>query len=360
MTTGSRGPLAGVRVVEFASIGPGPHCAMLLSDLGAEVLRIDREGGNGWSNAIADRGRATATIDIRTEAGKAFCLNACDRADVVIEGFRPKVMERLGLGPDMLCTRNPRLIYGRMTGWGQKGPLAEVAGHDINYIALAGALDAIGTPEGGALPPLNLVGDFGGGSMLLAFGIAAALFERERSGVGQVIDAAIVDGVSSLMSFFDGLRQGGRISLARDENMLAGAAPFYRTYRCRDGREVAIGPLETKFYECLLDRIGASRDLLRERYDASTWAERGAMLEAIFSRRDLADWIALLEGTDACFAPVLQLSEVADHPHMHARGAYVTRNGVTQCGPVPRFSRTPGDIQEARSADDLLATWCSA
>ncbi len=196
--------------------------------------------------------------------------------------------------------------------------------------------------------------------MLLAFGIAAALFERERSGFGQVIDAAIVDGVSSLMSFFDGLRQGGGISLARDENILAGAAPFYRTYRCRDGREVAVGPIETKFYECLLDRIGAPRDLLRDRYDVSTWAERGNMLEAIFGQRNLADWVALLEGTDACFAPVLQLGEVADHPHMRGRAAYVTKNGVTQCAPVPRFSRTPGSIQDARSVDDLLATWCSA
>jgi alpha-methylacyl-CoA racemase len=354
------GPLTGLRVVEFAGIGPGPHCAMLLSDAGAEVLRIDKEGGNGWPNAIADRGRATATIDIRTDLGRAFCLDACDCADVIIEGFRPGVMERLGLGPDLLLGRNPRLVYGRVTGWGQEGPLARAAGHDINYIALTGALDAIGTPEGGSLPPLNLLGDFGGGSMLLAFGIVAALLERERSGIGQVVDAAIVDGVSSMMTFFDGLRQDGRISLHRTDNILAGGAPFYRTYRCRDGREVAVGPLETKFYAILLEKLGASPELLLARYDASTWAERGDILSGIFAGRDLQDWIAVLEGTDACFAPVLKLAEVADHPHMRARAAYVTKDDVTQCAPVPRFSRTPGRIQDAELGEARLQRWRSA
>jgi alpha-methylacyl-CoA racemase len=357
MSTIGKGPLAGVRVVEFASIGPGPHAAMMMSDMGAEVLRIDKEGGNGWPNAIADRGRATATVDIRTDAGRALCLDACDSADVTIEGFRPGVMERLGLGPEVLLGRNPRLVYGRMTGWGQNGPLAQAAGHDINFIALAGALDAIGTAEGGAIPPLNLIGDFGGGSMLLAFGIVAALLERERSGIGQVVDAAIVDGVSSLMSFFDGLRQAGRISLDRSENTLAGAAPFYRTYRCKDGREVSIGPLEPKFYGLLLEKIGASPDLLLAQYDAATWAERGGILAAVFAQRDLQDWVAVLEGTDACFAPVLKLAEVPDHPHMRARAAYVTKDGVTQCAPVPRFSRTPGRIQDAEGAEERLRRW---
>lgn len=357
---GAQGPLAGVRVVEFASIGPGPHCAMLLSDLGAEVLRIDKEGGNGWANPIADRGRASATIDIRTDEGRAFCLAACDKADVLIEGFRPGVMERLGLGPDTLCVRNPRLVYGRITGWGQDGPLAHAAGHDINYIALTGALDAIRSPKGAALPPLNLVGDFGGGSMLLAFGIAAALLEREHSALGQVVDAAIVDGVSSLMTFFDGLRKTGRISLDPGENLLAGRAPFYRTYACRDGRDVAVGAIETKFYECLIERIGAPRELLSAQYDACTWAERGELLAAIFAQRDREDWIALLEGTDACFAPVLELSEAAHHPHMRARATYVTKDGIEQCAPVPRFSRTNGEIQHAKAGDELLNRWCSA
>ena len=357
---GGKGPLAGTRVVEFASIGPGPHCAMLLSDLGAEVLRIDKEGGNGRPNAIADRGRAVATIDIRSDAGREFCLAACDKADVVIEGFRPGVMERRGLGPETLLTRNPRLIYGRITGWGQEGPLARTAGHDINYIALAGALDAIGEPDRPAVPPLNLVGDFGGGSMFLAFGIVAALFEREKSGMGQVVDAAIVDGVASLMSFFEGQRQSGGVSLERHENPLAGAAPFYRTYRCRDGREVAVGPLEPRFYRALLEAIEAPLDLLEDQFDHTNWAVRSESLAAIFAQRDQADWVECLEGIDACFAPVLKLSEVAEHPQMKARAAFVSANGIRQCAPAPRFSRTPGAIQVSRPADELLEKWQAA
>jgi alpha-methylacyl-CoA racemase len=351
-----KGPLSGVRIVEFASVGPGPHCAMLLSDLGAEVLRIDKEGGNGWSNPIVDRGRATTFVDIRTDSGREFCLEVCNKADVVIEGFRPGVMERLGLGPEVLLGRNPGLIYGRVTGWGQEGPLAHTAGHDINYIALAGALDAIGEKGRRAVPPLNLVGDFGGGSMLLAFGIVAALFERKQSALGQVVDAAIVDGVSSLMTFFDGLDKD-RISLDRNENMLAGGAPFYRTYYCRDGREVAIGSIETKFYKNLLQMIGAPVGLLCAQYDASNWTERGEILATIFAQRDLADWVALLGEKDACFAPVLRLSEVAEHPHMRARSGYVLKNGRVQCAPAPRFSRTPGEIQDAKVADELINRW---
>jgi alpha-methylacyl-CoA racemase len=355
-----KGPLAGVRVVEFASIGPGPHCTMLLSDLGAEVLRIDKQGGNGWPNPFADRGRATAVIDVRTDEGRTFSLDACDKADVVIEGFRPGVMERLGLGPDVMLARNPRLIFGRMTGWGQEGPLAQTAGHDINFIALAGALDAIGEAGGRSLPPLNLLGDFGGGSMLLAFGIAAALLERERSGLGQVIDAAIVDGVSSLMSFFDGLQQTGQISLERSKNQLSGAAPFYRTYRCKDDREIAIGPLEAKFYEALLGRISGPSDFLAAQYESPTWEQRSEVLASIFAERDLADWIDLLQGTDACVAPVLKIHEVAEHPHMRARAAYVSKDGRMQSAPTPRFSRTPGEIQDAKGVDDVLARWAVA
>lgn len=358
--TSPKGPLAGVRVVEFAGIGPGPHCAMLLSDMGAEVLRIDREGGNGWPNAIADRGRAVAIVDIRDAAGRDLALAACDRADVVIEGFRPGVMERLGLGPEALLARNPRLVYGRMTGWGQEGPLAQAAGHDINYIALGGALDAIGEPGRRAVPPLNLAGDFGGGSMFLAFGIVAALYERSRSGLGQVVDAAIVDGVSSLMSFFDGLRQEGRISLEREDNMLGGSAPFYRTYVCRDGREVALGPIEPKFYEDMLRRIGAPDALRADQYALANWQERGDLFAAVFATRDMAEWCALLEGSDACFAPVLKLAEVAEHPHMKARGTYVEKDGRIQCAPAPRFSRTPGEIQDMGDAAALLRRWSAS
>ena len=224
------GPLAGVRVVEFASIGPGPHCAMLMADMGAEVVRIDRPGGNGWSNPIMERGRSVVTVDIRTAAGRDYCITAASCADVLIEGLRPGVMERLGLGPEPLLRQNPRLVYARMTGWGQDGPLAKAAGHDINYIALSGALAAIGVPNATAIPPLNLVGDFGGGSLFLAFGILAALWERQRSGRGQVVDAAIIDGVSSMMTMFAGTAPSGQLSLDRSLNILGGAAPFYRCY----------------------------------------------------------------------------------------------------------------------------------
>lgn len=310
------GPLCGLRVLEFAGIGPGPHCAMLLADMGAEVLRIEREGGNGWPNPVVDRGRKTLTLDIRSVAGRERSLALAVDADVLIEGFRPGVMERLGLGPDELLERNPRLIYGRMTGWGQSGPLAKAAGHDINYIALTGALAAIRGDSGPAIPPLNLVGDFGGGSLYLAVGILAALWERERSGQGQVIDAAIVDGVSSLMTFFAGLLPSGRIDLQRDRNTLAGAAPNYRCYRCADGREIAIGPLEPQFWRELLERL--------------------------FATRTQAEWCALLEGSDACFAPVLELADAPQHPHLRQRGVYQELDGMMQAAPAPRFSRTPG------------------
>jgi alpha-methylacyl-CoA racemase len=272
------GPLCGLRVLEFAGIGPGPHCAMLLADMGAEVLRIEREGGNGWPNPVVDRGRKTLTLDIRSVAGRERSLALAMDADVLIEGFRPGVMERLGLGPDELLARNPRLVYGRMTGWGQSGPLAKAAGHDINYIALTGALAAIRGDSGPAIPPLNLVGDFGGGSLYLAVGILAALWERERSGQGQVVDAAIVDGVSSLMTFFAGLLPSGRIDLQRERNPLAGAAPNYRCYRCADGREIAIGPLEPQFWRELLERMDAPEALWAGCADQAEWPAQGELL----------------------------------------------------------------------------------
>lgn len=351
------GPLTGLRVVEFSAIGPGPHCAMLLSDLGAEVLRIERAGGNGWPNPIVDRGRAIIELDIRTEEGRLKALEAVDHADVLIEGFRPGVMERLGLGPDICLERNPRLVYGRMTGWGQDGPLARAAGHDINYIALTGALDAIGRPGDTAQPPLNLVGDFGGGSMFLAFGVMAALFERERSGRGQIVDAAIVDGVSNLMTFFAGLLPADRISLARSKNMLAGAAPFYRCYLCSDGREISIGPIEPQFYETLSRLIGAPERLLQRQAETEDWPAQAATLAEIFLRRPAAEWCALLEGTDACFARVLSLDEAIAHPHMVARQTYVDVDGLVQAAPAPRFSRTPGAIQPDGDAGALLDRW---
>ncbi|MGB8366664.1 MAG: CaiB/BaiF CoA transferase family protein [Rhizomicrobium sp.] len=351
-----QGSLAGLRVVEFASIGPGPHCAMLLADMGADVLRIEREGGNGWPNPVADRGRATVTIDIRSEEGRAFCHDAAAHADVVIEGFRPGVMERLGLGPDVLLARNPRLIYGRVTGWGQDGPLAHTAGHDINYIALTGALAAMGKPGEPATVPLNLVGDFGGGSMFLAVGILAALWERERSGKGQVIDAAIVDGVSSMMTMFAGLLPSGRISLDRDKNLLGGAAPFYRCYRCADGRELAVGSLEQKFFEDMMGRLGLSQYAPLQ-YCTDRWDELRALLERTFASQDQAHWIRLFEGSDACIAPVLSLAESMQHPHMETRQTYVEDGGLKQAAPAPRFSRTPGAIRGASDAAVMLENW---
>lgn len=360
MSYESDGPLSGLRVVEFEGIGPGPHCAMLLSDLGAEVLRINREAGNGWPNPVMDRGRANVEIDIRTEEGRAFCFDACDHADVLIEGFRPGVMERLGLGPEILTVRNTQLIYGRVTGWGQSGPLSGAAGHDINYIALTGALAAIGRPGEPAVPPLNLVGDFGGGSMLLAFGILAALFERERSGKGQTVDAAIVDGVSSLLSMFSGLLPSRRISMNRDANILGGAAPFYRCYLCSDGKEIALGALEPKFYEELLNRISAPTHIRNNQNDPSGWPDRSELLAQIFATRTSDEWCALLEATDACFAPVLSLHEAPQHPQMRARSTYVEHEGIMQPAPAPRFSRTKGSIQGARDGKALLEAWRAA
>jgi alpha-methylacyl-CoA racemase len=357
-TAGRGGPLAGLRVLEFSSIGPGPHCAMLLADLGAEVLRIDREGGNGWPNPIVDRGRSTVVVDIRSDDGRAYGLQAADRADVLIEGFRPGVMERLGLGPDVLLARNPRLVYGRVTGWGQEGPLAKTAGHDINYIALTGALAAMGKPGESAVPPLNLVGDFGGGSMFLAFGIMAALWERQTSGRGQVVDAAIVDGVTSLMTMFAGLMPAKRISVDRQLNLLAGAAPFYRCYICKDGKEISVGALEPQFYNLLLERIGAPAALRDEQNNPANWVERNAMLAELFKSRTSAEWRDLLEGTDACFAPVLELAEAPNHPHLRVRGTYVEAGGLLQAAPAPRFSRTPGAIHPTREdGDALLESW---
>lgn len=333
------GALTGLRVVEFASIGPGPHCAMMLADHGAEVLRIDRAGGNGWPNPIMDRGRVTMTLDIRTDAGRAAALAQCDRADVVIEGFRPGVMERLGLGPEAMLARNPRMVYGRMTGWGQDGPLARRAGHDINYIALTGALDAIGEPGRRAVPPLNLVGDFGGGSMFLAFGILAALWERERSGRGQVVDAAIVDGVSHLMTMFTGLIPSGRLSLDRARNMLGGSAPFYRTYRCGDDREIAVGAIEPAFWGQMLDLLGLTDAGLSQREDH--WPRTTEVLEATFLSAPRDHWASLFRDTDACVSPVLTAEEAAIEEHLNARHTFISHQVMSQAAPAPRLSRTP-------------------
>lgn len=351
------GPLVGTRVVEFAGIGPGPHVAMLLADLGAEVVRIERPG-MAVSNPVVERARHRASVDVKSDEGKTFCLEALKSADVLIEGFRPGVMERLGFGPDEMLSLNPRLVYARMTGWGQEGPLAQAAGHDINYIAITGALDAVGRQGETAIPPQNLVGDFGGGSMYCAFGILAALLEREKSGKGQVVDAAIVDGATSLMSFFFGVRHVPYLTTERGKGMLGGAAHFYRCYECADGREISLGSIEPQFYAELLERVDAPEELRDGQMDPANWNEYTAKLEALFKTKTAAEWTVILEGTDVCFGPVLSLEEAREHPHMKARDAYVERDGTWHTAPAPRFSRTAGAVRDsAMDGADVVARW---
>jgi alpha-methylacyl-CoA racemase len=352
-----RGPLDGVRVLEFAGIGPAPFCAMLLADLGADVVRVERaEDADFFARAdpVTARGRSSLALDLKSSDAVALALAALERADVLVEGFRPGVMERLGLGPDVALRRNPRLIYGRMTGWGQTGPLAHTAGHDIDYIALTGALAAIGPANGPPAPPLNLVGDFGGGALYLALGIAAALYERERSGAGQVIDAAVVDGTASLMALFHGLTAKGLLSLERGRRLLGGDAPNYRCYECADGRYVAVGALEPKFFALLLERLNVVANA------EDDWETTSQTLAAAFKRKTRDEWAAFFDGTDACVAPVLALDEAPSHPHLRDRGVYVELDGVVQPAPAPRFSRTPGEARPAAANEggrDALRRW---
>ncbi|WP_285713710.1 CaiB/BaiF CoA transferase family protein [Erythrobacter oryzae] len=356
----SSGPLTGLRVLEFAGIGPGPHVAMLLADLGAEVVRVDRPGARP-TNPVVERARHRLALDLKSEEGRAAVLAAAASADVLIEGFRPGVMERLGLGPDTLLEANPRLVYARMTGWGQEGPLAQAAGHDINYIAITGALAAVGRPSETATPPQNLVGDFGGGSMYCAFGIMAALYERDRSGKGQVVDAAIVDGATSLMSFFFGVRAVPHLSTTRGKGMLGGAAHFYRCFTCADGKEISLGSIEPQFYAEMLARAGAPAELAEGQMNPANWDDYAAKLAALFLTKTQAEWCELLEGTDACFAPVLGIEEAREHPHMKARGAYVEHDGIWHTAPAPRFSRTPGTLRSsADDGADVVARWGAA
>ena len=354
------GPLAGVRVVEFASIGPGPHGCMLLSDLGADVLRITRPGGTGWPNPIVDRGRHSIELDLRSDNGRDRAVEALRLADVAVEGNRPGVMERLGLGPAQMLALNPRLIYGRVTGWGQSGALAKTAGHDINFIALSGALRAITGADGQPVAPLNLVGDFGGGSLYLALGVVAALWERERSGKGQVVDAAIIDGVASMMTTVAGLVSSGRSSLEPEQNILGGRAPFYRCYECADGKYLSVGPIEPAFYAQLLEKIGAPAALADGGVDRARWPEDAKVLGRLFQLKTRDQWCDILEGSDACFAPVLTYAESLLHPHLTARATYVEVDGIAQAAPAPRFSRTPGTIQATGHGNTLLERWRAA
>ncbi|WP_019961763.1 CaiB/BaiF CoA transferase family protein [Woodsholea maritima] len=340
------GPLRGVKVVEFTGLGPPPFCTMALSDMGAEVIRIDRPGAKGGGPAeILARGRRSIALNLKSDAGRELALQLITGSDILIEGFRPGVMERLGLGPDIAHARNPKLIYGRMTGWGQTGPLADRAGHDITYLALTGALHAIG-PKEHSVPPLNLVGDFGGGAMYLAFGVMAALYHAQKTGEGQVVDAAIVDGVTHLLSAQHQLQALGVWTDQREDNWLDGGAPFYRTYRCADDKEIAIGPLEPEFYALLLAGLGLSdHPDMQTPYDKVRWPGMITVFEALFKTRTRDAWAAQFAEGDACLAPVLTLEESAAHPHMVARGVKTDIDGVAQSAPAPRFSKTPGQVQ---------------
>ncbi|WP_076821260.1 CaiB/BaiF CoA transferase family protein [Pseudofrankia asymbiotica] len=363
----STGPLAGLRVVELAGIGPGPHAAMVLADLGADVVRVDRPSGGGVQGAPDDgdhllRGRRSVVLDLKDPAGTERLLALVERADVLIEVYRPGVAERLGIGPDVCLRRNPRLVYGRMTGWGQEGPWAHTAGHDLNYISITGVLHAIGPKDGKPPVPLNLVGDFGGGSMFLLTGILAALWERERSGAGQVVDAAMVDGASVLAQMMWAWRGTGFWSDERGVNVLDGGAPYYDTYVCADGGYVAVGAIEPQFYAALLAGLGLTDAGLPGQNDRAGWPELRARFTGAFLAKTRDEWAAVFDGTDACVTPVLTWAEAGSHPHLAARRTLVTVGGIEQPAPAPRFSRTvPGTptppSAKGSDTDEVFADW---
>jgi len=371
------GPLSGVKILEVAALGPAPFASMMLADMGAEVLRIDRtegaellqfaraervEDGEGSDTPPLDflsRGRRSVGLDLKSPDGVELLLKLVEAADVIIEGFRPGVMERLGAGPEVCLARNPRLIFGRMTGWGQEGPLARAAGHDINYIALAGALEPIGRRGEKPMPPLNLLGDFGGGG---AYGIACALIERASSGKGQVIDAAMVDGAAVLMTFFHAAQQSGWWKPERGTNLLDGGAHFYDTYETSDGKYISIGAIEAKFYAELIAKLGLAPEDLGDQMDRSRWGEQAERFTELIKTRTREEWCEILEGTDACFAPVLSIEEASEHPHLRERGTFVEVAGALQPAPAPRFSRTPCRISgppphAGQHTDEALADW---
>lgn len=357
-----KGPLAGTRIVEFDAIGPVPLCAMMLADMGADVIRIARAGGqaayDNLGERILHRGRAGLVLNLKDTDDRDTALALVDKADALIEGFRPGVMERLGLGPDICLERNPRLVYGRMTGWGQTGPNAHRAGHDINYIALSGALGAMGEADRPPAPPLNLVGDYGGGALYLMQGVLAALLCARATGKGQVVDVAMTDGVASMLSLFTALSQGGGWSAEREANLLDGGAPFYRCYTCADGGYVAVGALEPQFFAELIAGLGFEPDRFRQ-YDRKGWSEMRAAFAERFASRTRDDWAAVFEGTDACVSPVLGLEEARTHPQNADRAAYVTLDGLVQSAPAPRFQGTPSEAMPAStiSSEDALRRW---
>ena len=363
------GPLTGVKVLELAGIGPGPFCGMLLADMGADVLRIDRLQRSALGLAPIDpkydvmlRGRRSIALDLKQPDSVEAVLTLTTKADVLIEGFRPGVTERLGLGPDACCARNPRLVYCRVTGWGQNGPLARAAGHDINYIALTGALHAIGRKGAPPTPPLNLLGDYAGGGAYLAFGIACALYEARTSGKGQVIDAAMTDGVASLMAFFYARMASGQWCDERGANAIDSGAPWYDVYETADGKHVAIGSIEERFYKELLVRLGLNPNTLPAQHERERWPELRDIFTEAFKARTRDEWCKEMEGTDVCFAPVLSLAEAPHHPHNRARQTFVEIGGVPQPAPAPRFSRTPGAVvrgapRRGEGGAEALAEW---
>ena len=363
------GPLAGLKIVEFAGIGPGPMCAMLLADMGAEVLRIDRaEPADLGSKRpprfdLLRRNRKIVRLNLKNPEAVAFALDLVAKADGLVEGFRPRVMERLGLGPEVCFARNPRLVFGRMTGWGQDGPMAHAAGHDLNYIALTGVLDSIGRKGGPPTPPLNLVGDYGGGALYLAMGMLAAIIECKTSGRGQVVDAAMVDGASSLMTAAYGMHAAGLTNGGRGGNVLDSGAYYYDVYECSDGKYVSIACIEGRFHAELLSRLGIDPQSLPVQMDQGNWHVAREKFTSIFKGKSREEWVALLEGTDTCFAPVLSMDEAPRHPHNIERGTFIELDGVVQPGPAPRFSRTalgmplPPDAPGSDDAPAVLASW---
>ncbi|MEZ5774843.1 MAG: CaiB/BaiF CoA-transferase family protein [Hyphomicrobiaceae bacterium] len=359
------GPLSGLRVVQVAGLGPVPFAATMLSDMGADVVRIDRPGTRPLSPwEITGRGRRAVEIDLKTHDGTAAAMALAEVADILLEGFRPGVMERLGLGPDVLLALNPRLVYGRMTGWGQSGPRAGEPGHDVNYIALSGVLHAIGSPGGPPVPPLNLIGDYGGGALYLVAGVLAALHERQMSGCGQVVDCAMLDGAASLMAEIVDLANTGQWSMARGSNLLDGGAHFYGVYECKDGRHIAIAPMERQFYVAFCERVGVDLPDPDSYERSELWAEARTRLANHFKTRTRDEWCAYFAGTEACVVPVLTMDESPGDPQVAAREIYVTYDGVRQPAPAPRFSRTPAQIQSpppsnATPVEEVLSTWRS-
>ena len=360
------GPLEGLRIVEIAGIGPGPFAAMMLSDMGADVIRVDRPGSRMTKEVakaqLLNRGRPSAAVDLKDPRGVEVVLRLVERADGLIEGFRPGVMERLGLGPAVCLARNERLVYGRMTGWGQDGPLATTAGHDIDYIAVSGALGAIARDGGAPLPPLNLLGDFGGGGMVMAFGMMCGVFEAQRSGRGQVIDAAMVDGASVMMSMFWGMRELGAWSDRAGTNILDSGAHFYNVYETSDGRHLALGAIEPQFYAELLEGLGFADDDLPLQNDKSQWPGMKVKFASRIKEKSLDEWVAVFDGTDACVAPVRRFDDAITDTHNVARQAFVRVDGIVQPAPVPRFSRTVASIARGAdlpggSTDEALAAW---